>query len=104
MGRKNGSPSEPILVRRRIETGSSCVRGLENAVDGAVDGADGPEVYPLPTDLRLGEECPEIIELRSEIGRGCSCPSLLTTSLSEATGGETGCFRKSHLDIVAVLV
>lgn len=99
MGRKKGSPSDPTLLRRRIEIGSSWGRGLETAVDGAVDGAEGPDVYPLTGGLRRGEVCPAIIELRSETGLGCFWPSLLMNSLSEPGAGDTGCLRNSTAGI-----
>lgn len=40
--RWKGSPSEPLLPRRRMEMGSFA-RGEENAVDGDEEGAEGPE-------------------------------------------------------------
>jgi len=65
--RWNGSPSE-LLPRRRIEMGSCCARGLENAVDGDDDGAEGPETYPpAAVDCLEGDECSDRRELKSEI-------------------------------------
>jgi hypothetical protein len=82
----------------------SLARGLENAVDGEEEGAEGPERYPVEVaDTVLdfeGEECSERRELKSEMG-ALSFPSIGPHSLSEPGGGDTGCLRNSH--IVAIL-
>lgn len=93
-GKWKTSPSE-ILPRRSMETGSSFIRGLPNAVEGGEEEAEGPDRWSqrFPRSPLLGDDSRLVSK---DSGRGRSFPSLLLrASLSEPGTAATGCFVNS---------